>query len=191
MATGSNAGNRVNRVGAGDDPAQKPFGLIDVSFNKLVLFSAVGGAIEFASTPLCGLPLGDFIVFGGVLHLDVTEDPLTANIVNTYTVSTALGTTATADLTLSGTEINLMNTFIASAAVSSVTPHITRNLDGINTVAGALAAAAGTFRNPTGALAVFLNMTLPDADISGNPTPASLRVKGRLKLAYSAFGKNT
>lgn len=187
MTTGSNAGNRVNRLGAGDDPAQKPFGLIDVTFNKLVTFSNVGGAIEFASTPLCGLPLGDFIVFGGVLHLDVTEDPLTANIVNTYTVTAALGTAATADLTLSGNEINLLTALSAGAAVSSVSPHVTRNLDGVNTVAGALSLGAGTFRNPTGTLAVFLNMTLPDADISGL---ATLRVKGRLKLTYSAFGRN-
>lgn len=178
---------RLSHFGEKADPAQAPFRLIRTSFNKLVTFSNVGGAVEFASTPLVGLPKGDFIVVGGVLVLDVTEDPLSANISNTYNVTCSLGTTATADNALATTEINLLTAAAAGAAVASVSPHIKRAFDGINTLAGALAAAAGTFDNNAGSLAVFLNMTLPDADISGL---ATLRVKGNLRVLTCGLGKN-
>lgn len=188
MPAGTGATQRLNRFGAGDDPAQVPLGEILVPFNKLVTFSNVGGAVEFASTSLCGLPKGDLIVLGGFLHLDVTEDPLTANISNTYAVTCSLGTTATADNTLSGTEINLLTAASAGAAIASVSPHVARAFDGINTVAGALAAAAGTLANSGATLSCILNMTLPDADISGL---ATLRVKGLVRIVYVGLGKNS
>lgn len=184
------AGSKIrrNRMGAGDDPAQTGFRIAEIPFNKLVTFSNAGGAVEFAAAAIAGLPLGHFIVAGGFLHLDVTEDPLTANISNTYTVTCSLGTTATADNSLATTEVNLLTAAAATIAVASVTPHIARALDGANVLSGAAAAAAGVFANPTGTLAVFLNMTLPDADVSGL---ASLRVKGVLRLLTLGLGKNS
>src|SRR6476469_9241480 len=104
MATGTGAkSGRVDRIGQGNDPA------IDIAaprlflFDKLVTFSNVGGAVEFASTPLVGLPLGHFIVFGGFLHLDVFESTPQANLVDTFNVTCSLGTTATVDNTLATT----------------------------------------------------------------------------------------
>jgi hypothetical protein len=187
MVASSGSKQRLDRIGQGNDLGSDPLKLTYVTFNKLVTFSNVGGAVEFASTPLCGLPRGDFLVLGGVLQLDVTEDPASALLSDTYNVTAALGTTATADLTLATTEINLLTAAAAGAAVAGVSPHVKRAFDGINTIAGALAAAAGTFNNNAGALAVFLNMTLPDADVSGLIT---VRVRGSVRLVTVGFGKN-
>jgi len=174
MVTGNGVKARRPRTGLGD-PAQL-LSLIVQPFDKLITMSNVGGAIEFGSTGLVGLPIGDFIVMGGMLALDAIES--SANIVNTFNVTTALGTTATADLTLSGTEINLLAAAAAGAATSSVSPRIKR----------AIAAVAAPFDNNNAALAAFLNVTLPDADISG---AATLRVRGTLRLLIAGLGKNT
>lgn len=189
MATGTGAkSGRIDRIGQGNDPAIDLAAPRLFTFDKLVTFSSVGGAIEFASTPLVGLPLGHFIVFGGFLHLDVFENTPQANLVDTFNVTASLGTTATADNALATTEINLLTAAAAGVAVGGVSPHIARAFDGINTVAGALAAAAGTFANPTGTLACFLNMTIPDADVSG---VATVRVRGSVRIAACGLGKNS
>jgi len=190
MTTGSGAKQRLERIGQGNDPAQDPFRLTLVQFNKLVTFSNVGGAVEFASTSLCGLPKGDLIVYAGLLSLDVSEDPLTANISNTYTLSASLGTTATADNSLVGTDANLMTLAAATIAAASVTPHIKRVLDGpaVGSIVDAGATTAKYLDNNAGTLACFLNMTLPDADISGL---GSLRVKGTIRLLTVGLGKNS
>jgi hypothetical protein len=187
MVASSGSKQRLDRIGQGNDLGSDPLHLTYVTFDKLVTFSNVGAAIEFASLPLCGLPRGDFLVAGGVLQLDVTESPAQANLVDTFNLTTALGTTATADLTLAGTDINLLTAAAAGVASGGVSPHIKRALNGINTLAGAAGAAADTFNNNAGALAVFLNMTLPDADISGLVT---LRCKGSIRLVTIGFGKN-
>lgn len=187
MATG--ATQRLNRIGQGDDPAQVPFGLIFLTFNKLVPFSNVGGVVEFASVPLCGLPLGHFIVMGGFLHLDALKNATADLISATFNLSYSLGTAATPDNSIvAANEIDLLTAQTAAAAVAGVAAHQAKAFNGINTVAGAAAVAPGTYANPTGTLACFLNMTLPDADISGL---ASLRVKGTIRIAYCGLGKNT
>ena len=173
MSTGTGAKARRARTGQ-QDPAQS-VSLILQTFDKLITMSNVGGAVEFGSTPLVGLPIGDFIVMGGVLSLDAIES--SANIVNTFNVTTALGTTATADNTLAGTEINLLTAAAAGAATGSLSPRIKR----------VIAAVATPFDNNNAALAAFLNVTLPDADISG---AASLRVRGTLRLLIAGLGKN-
>lgn len=188
MATGSSAKTRLDRVGQGNDPAQDAGPGKLIQFSKLVTFSNVGGAVEFASIPLCGLPLGHFIVAGGFLHLDAFEETPQATIVDTFNLTASVGTAATADNALAGSEINLLTALAAGAAVAGVSPHVARAFDGINTLAGALAAAAGTFANPTGTLAAFLNLTLPDADISGLGT---LRIKGSVRIVTLGLGKNS
>jgi hypothetical protein len=172
MATGNGAKTRKPRTGLGD-PAQL-LSIIVQQFDKLITMSNVGGAVEFGSTPLVGLPIGDFIVLGGCLNLDAIES--SANIVNTFNVTTALGTVATADNALAGNEVNLLAAAAAGAAVSS-----------IKSIKRVIAGVATPFDNNNAALAAFLNVTLPDADISG---AASLRVRGTLRLLLAGLGKN-
>jgi hypothetical protein len=187
MVLDNGSKRRVDRIGQGNDLALDPLKVTFVTFDKLVTFSNVGGAIEFAAVPLCGLPRGDFLVAGGVLQLDAFEDPSDPELVQTFNLTTALGTTATVDLTLATTEINLLTAAAAGVASGGVGPHVKRALDGINTLAGAAGAAAGTFNNNAGALAVFLNMTLPDADVTG---PVTFRIKGSIRIVTIGFGKN-
>lgn len=188
MASGNSAKPRVDRMGSGNDIANsivEPGKLI--LFDKNVTFSNVGGAVEFGSVALCGLPAGFIVVVGGFIDLDILESPAQANISQTYNVTAALGTTATADNALATTEINLMTAAAAGAATAGVSPHIARALDGIATLAGATGAAAGYINNSAGTGSVFLNLTLPDADISG---VGVLRCRGALRLCTVGFGKH-
>lgn len=172
-------GSKVRRPRTNQqDPAQNPAGLIVVSFDKLITMSNVGGAVEFGGVVLSGLPIGDVLIQGGVLSIDAIET--SANISNTFNVTTALGTTLTADNNLASpaTDSNLLAALAAGAASASQSPRIKRTFGPLS----------GAIDNNTGsAAAVFLNVTLPDADQSG---AAQLRVRGTLRLLTAGLGKN-
>lgn len=175
---------RTNRLGQGDDPSIKRDGRLEVTFDKTVTFSNDGGAVEWASTVISGLPVGLLLIQGGVLHLEAIDAITNGTITDTYVLSASLGTTATADNTPTGDDVNLATHTALSAAVGGVAS-VSRGLNGIETVAGAAGAAPGYQDNSDGSLEVNLNLTLPDANISG---VGSLRVRGLLVLDYSGYG---
>lgn len=191
MATGTGQSIRRSHFGEHDNPSETIQLTPVMTFDKLVTFSDVGAAAEFATTVICGLPIGDLLIIGGFLHLDVFESTPQGNIVDTYTVTVSLGTTPTADnnLTTPTTDQDLLIGAAASAAVAGVTPHIRRTLDGAAVLGGLSATADGYIDNNAGDKEVNLNLTLPDADITTGAGRV-LRCKGTLQYAYVAFGKN-
>lgn len=187
MTTGTGQSIRRSHFGEHDNPSEVLQLTPVLTFDKLVTFSNVGGANEFASTVIAALPVGDFQIFGGVLHLDVFESTAQANLIDTFAVSYSLGTTATADNTLSGTDVDLLTLQTSAAASGGVAPHQVKMLDGTFTLPGGT--AAGHYvPNNDGSKEVNLNMTILDASISGAVT---LRVRGTLQFSYVAYGKNS
>ena len=184
MANGSKT--RASRFGKrGVDPAQNEAGMLVFPFDKTITMSNVGGAVEFGSVALCGLPIGDLVVTAGILCLDVIET--SANIQDTSTPSVALGTTATADNNLAApsTDANLLPATALSAATGGVSPRTKLNLTGASVLASG--GTTNYIDNNAGG-GVFMNVTIPDAQISG---AASIRVRGTLRIAYVGLGKNT
>lgn len=187
MTTGTGANqHRASRFGKHDDPAQLLTLGDPIQFDKTITMSNVGGAVEFGSVAIAALPQGDLMVLGGVLHLDLIVTGQ-ANISQTFTPSYSLGTSATADNALAGTEIDLLTAQTAGAATSGVSPHQKKTLDGA-TVVGSGTAASKYIDNNAGSKVVNLNVTIPDAQQSGAGT---VRVRGTLRLATAAFGKNS
>lgn len=187
MATGSGEKSRTSRFGDQDAVSVSIAGPERLFlFDKLVPFSNVGGAVEFAATPIAALPKGNIIVLGGYLHLDVLESPAQANIIDTFALSYALGTVATVNNSLAdATDFDLKTAVTLAAATGGVAPHSKGVLDGAKVMA--MNPANAYIDNTAGSLAVFLNMTLPDAAVSG---AGSLRVKGTLRLVTIGFGLN-
>lgn len=175
---------RSNRFGQTDDPSTKRDGRLEVPFDVVADFSNDGAAVEWASVVIASLPVGLFLVLGGVLHLQAVDAVTGGTISDTFTLSASLGTTATADNTPTGDDVNLATHTALNAAVGGVAS-VSRGLNGIETVAGAAGAAPGYQDNSDGSLEVNLNLTLPDANISG---VGSLRVRGLLVLDYCGYG---
>jgi hypothetical protein len=189
MTTGNGSKSRVDRIGQGNDLAQA-IQIKQFAFDKIVTFSNVGAAVEFSGTPIAGLPRGDIIIVGGHLHLTASKvnATLSANIIDAFILSYALGTVATVNNSLAdATDFNLKTAVTLAAATAGVSPNTSGVLNGI--VPMAMNPANAYVDNNAGTLAVFLNMTLPDASVTGSAS--SLRVKGLLKLATIGFGKNS
>lgn len=177
---------RVDRLGQGNDPAQDGYRSVLIAFDRIATFSNVGGAVEFAAVSLAGLPKADIIIVGGYLHLDAFESPAQANIIDTFALSYSLGTVATVNNSLAdATDFDLKTAVTIAAATAGVAPHDKGVLNGAKVLA--MNPASAYFDNNDGLKAVFLNMTLPDNNISGL---ATLRVKGTLRLLTQGLGKN-
>jgi hypothetical protein len=76
--------------------------------NSLVV-SVTGGAATakgFGTTVLGGLPEGNILVLGGIAYLKLssTDD----DVIATFGADLSIGTTATADATLDGTDVNIL-----------------------------------------------------------------------------------
>lgn len=169
-----------------DNPIERYNPAVPIVFDKTIVMSNVGGAVEFGSVVIAGLPVGDLVILGGVLSLDIIET--SANIVDTSTPSFALGTTATLDNNIGApaTDFDILVTKTTSASVAGVAPHQKQVLDGTAVVAGS-SAAPYYIDNNAGTKAVNLNVTIPDAQITG---AASIRVRGCLRMAIVGLGKN-
>jgi len=190
MATGSGEKARTSRFGDQDAVSvsiagpERPF-----FFDKLVVFDAADAAVNFASTPILALPRSDLIIVGGYLHLDALKNgAASAQIIDAFVLSYSLGTVATADNDLvDANEADLKPAATLAAATAGVSPHSKGVLDGARVLASG--GATNYIDNNAGSLAVFLNMTLPDASI-GVGVNRTLRVKGSLRLVTIGLGKN-
>jgi len=189
MTTGTGANlHRRNRFGDHDSPIEKITSDVPIQFDKTITMSNVGGAVEFGSVVIAGLPVGDLLIFGGVLHLDLIVTGQ-ANISQTFTPSYSLGTTPTADNNLGApaTDFDFLAAKTAGAATSGVSPHQKQVLDGTAIVASGTANSKYIDNNAANKT-LSLNVTIPDAQQSGAGT---VRVKGSLKLAYAGLSKNS
>jgi hypothetical protein len=127
---------------------------------------------------LSGLPEGNVLFNGCVCYLTVRT--AAAGIIATFTGSYALGTTATTDSTVSGTEINIVPATTLAAATAGVSPR-TRGSSGA-TESGVI------FNNTTNTLRTTLNLLIDDASISANGQACT--VDADVFLSYIMLGDN-
>lgn len=134
--------------------------------------------IGFGSATLGGLPEGNILYLGGVAY--VTISTTAGGIITTFTGAYSLGTTATTDAVLSGTEINLVPQTTLAAATAGVSPR-TRGSSGA-TESGVI------LNNTTNTLRTFLNLLIDDASISANAQACTINAD--VFLSYTLLGDN-
>lgn len=128
--------------------------------------------VGFGSAVIGDLPEGNLLFLGAVSYL--AFDAPASGIAATWNGDYAIGTTATADATLSGTDANIIGSTAVGPAVATVSPR-TR---------GALATAA-VLDNTDGSLELNLNLIVDDADISADDV--ALTVTGEVALLFSVL----
>lgn len=148
---------------------------LDQSFEVTLdnLDGATGVAWETA--PIGDFPAGNILILGAVLNATMTKD--TANIIDAFNGDFSVGTTATTDTTLDGTDVDV----IPSTATGTAS-------GGSRVIRGASTASVGgtVFDNTDGSLELNLNVLIDDASIDADDQ--SVTVAGTLHLVYAILG---
>ena len=149
-----------------------------IPVDKTVDISATGAAVGFGSVVLEGLPEGHLVVLGTIAKFVFDASGDQADLTNNaWDGDFSLGSTPTADATLSGTDVDIVaSTTIPQAAATSVAGPVS----GLNTTSAVL-------DNSDGSLEINLNVLIDAADIADDST-VTVAVRGTVEITYLNIG---
>lgn len=140
---------------------------------------SVAGAtgVGWATAVIGDLPEGNILLLGAVSYMQFfTAD---ANPAATYDGDYAIGTTPTADATITGTDANIIPSTALGAATAKLSP-LARGTQADGAFTGVV------LDNTDGSLELNLQLLIDDANISANGVPFT--ANGVLHLAYIVLG---
>jgi hypothetical protein len=148
-----------------------------IQFTNVPLVSSGATGNGFGSAVVAGLPEGNLLILGAVAYAQVAKDTVlgAAGVTATFTGSYSLGSAATADATLSGSETDLCAATTLSAATAGVSP-LTRGTQ----------PAQAIIDNTDVSKSINFNLELDDASVSADTQ--HMLVSGTLYLAYIVLG---
>lgn len=127
---------------------------ITLPVSTTVTVSATGTAVGFGTVVLGGLPEGFLKLMAAACSLVFSGSGADANLSDTWNGDFSIGTSPTADVTLSGTEVNLIASTSIGPAVGELAPAVTTALG-----------TDALLDNTDGSLEVNLNVLIDAADI--------------------------
>lgn len=122
------------------------------------------------------LPEGNILLLGAVAYFRFTG-PTSASLSDTFDGDYAIGSAPTGDATLSGSEVDIIQSTALGAATAEVSPRARGTSTG--TTAGVI------LDNTDGSLELNLQLLIDDADISGT---VAMTATGVLHLSYIVLG---
>lgn len=128
--------------------------------------------VGFGATALGGLPEGHLLLQGARADLTFTES--SASMIDAWNGDFSIGSTATADTTLDGTDVDIIASTALGPATSSVATAAANNV------------TAAVIDNSAGTGAVNLNMLVDDASISADDVPVA--VTGYVTVVVTVLG---
>lgn len=140
--------------------------------NQVVAVSAAGIAVGFGTVVIGDLPEGNILLLGAVAYLSLAGSGADANLTATWDGDFSIGTTATTDVTLDTTDVNIIPSTALGAATAEVSPRV-RSVN----------ATQAILDNTDGSLELNLNVLIDAADIT-DATSVNLTASGVLQLAY-------
>lgn len=143
-----------------------------VKINHTVAVTAAGVAVGFGTSVIGDLPEGNILFLGAVGYLQLSGSGADANLDATWDGDFSVGTAPTADVTLSGAEIDILPSTALGAATAEVSPLVR-----------AVNATQAMFDNTDGSLELNLNVLIDAANIVDGAT-VNLTARGTLQLAY-------
>jgi hypothetical protein len=150
---------------------------LDLTFEDLSITVDGATGVGFGSAVCGDLPSGNILLLGAVSYVTFTG-PTSASLADNYDGDYSIGSTATADATLSGTEVD----FIQSTALGAATAEVSPRARGTSA-----AAIAGTvLDNTDGSLELNLNLLIDDANISADDLVFT--ADGEIHISYIVLG---
>lgn len=159
----------------GRNPVAAPVVKQVIPFNALaVAVAAVSTAVGFGTAIVGDLPEGNILLLGAVAYVQVTAGG--TNATATFDGDFSIGSAPTADVTLSGSEVDI----IASSALGAATARVSPLVRATN-------ATQVILDNTDGSLELNLNLLIDAANITDD-TSVPCTVSGFLVLVYSVMG---
>lgn len=143
-----------------------------VKIDRTVAVTATGAAVGFGTGVIGDLPEGNILFLGAVGYLQLSGSGSDANLDATWDGDFSVGTAPTADVTLSGAEVDILGSTALGAATAEVSPRVR-----------AVNATQAMFDNTDGSLELNLNVLIDAANIVDGAT-VNLTARGTLQLAY-------
>jgi hypothetical protein len=137
-----------------------------------VTVSATGSAVGFGTSVIGDLPEGNILLLGAVAYLQLSGSGSDDNLTATWDGDFSIGTAPTADVTLSGAEIDIIASTSLGAATAEVSPRVR-----------AVNATQAILDNTDGSLELNLNVLVDAATITDDQS-VILTASGILQLAY-------
>ena len=134
-----------------------------------------GAALGFGSVAAMKFPEGNILMHGMAGQFIISTAD--ADIINTWTGNVAIGSTATADATLSTTDIDMAQLTAIGAATLKVSPLL--NVFSSGTQGGNI------FDNTANLLVANINMNIADASLSG---AADMLINGYIVALITILG---
>lgn len=144
--------------------------------NATVAVTCVSTAVGFGTFVIGDFPQGNILLLGAVSYLTFSGSGSDANLTATWNGDYSIGSSPTADVTLSGAEVDIIPSTAVGPAVSEVAPEAR----GTN-------ATQVILDNTDGSLEVNVNVLIDAADITDGAT-VNLTVNGYLVVLYSVLG---
>lgn len=137
-----------------------------------VAVTATGAAVGWGTAVIGDLPEGNILLLGAVAYLSLAGSGSDANLDATWDGDFSIGTAPTADVTLSGAEIDIIGSTALGAATAEVSPRV-RAVNATQTI----------FDNTDNSLELNLNVLIDAVNIVDGAT-VNLTASGVLQLAY-------
>ena len=143
-----------------------------VKIDRTVAVTATGAAVGFGTGVIGDLPEGNILFLGAIVYLQLSGSGSDANLDATWDGDFSVGTAPTADVTLSGAEVDILPSTALGAATAEVSPRVR-----------AVNATQAMLDNTDGSLELNLNVLIDAANIVDGAT-VNLTARGTLQLAY-------
>jgi hypothetical protein len=137
-----------------------------------VAVTAAGAAVGFGTAVIGDLPEGNILLLGAVAYVQLAASGVDPNIDATWDGDFSIGTAPTADVTLSGGEIDIIGSTALGAATAEVSPRV-RAANGTQAI----------FDNTDNSLELNLNVLVDAVNIVDGAT-VNLTASGVLQLVY-------
>lgn len=154
-------------------PSAQDIVKVRVPIKNVAVSIAGTTGVGFGSVVVGDVPEGNLLLLGATAYLTLTG-PTSASLDDTYDGDFSVGTTATADATLSGTDADI----IASSALGAATAEVSPRVRATNAVQSVL-------DNTDGSLELNLNVIVDDANIGAT---VALTANGEIYLVFVMLG---
>lgn len=144
-----------------------------IPIKNLAVTTSGASGVGYGTAVIGGLPEGNILLLGAVAYLQFTKG--SAGTIATFDGDYSIGSTPTADATLTGGDADIVPSTALGAATAGVSPMVR----GAN-------ATQIILDNTDGSLELNLNLIIDDASVSADAQ--AFTVSGVLALAYIVLG---
>lgn len=141
-----------------------------------VTVTATGAAVGFGTAVAGDIPEGNILFLGALGYLKFDGSGSDANLTADWEGDFSVGTTGTADVTLDGTDVNILPSTALAAATAEI---------GVRTRASN--AVQAMFDNTDGSLEINISALIDAADITDDESVV-LTINGEIELVYMVLG---